>query len=199
VTIIEMSQTQLPTQQMQHMQVQQLQQQLGNQQLAMQKLQQLPQAQQMAKQNPEQAQQLMMQGQQLLQHGQDAIKKIMGKPTIEQVLALFENQRARSFIFDIETDSTVMIDENAEKQRRGEYIGVLAQLLPQLAQMISAAPKTAEFCGEVLKFSAAPFRAGRQLDGAIDDLVEQMKMKASSRRRTTRSLRSTRSPKRSSR
>jgi hypothetical protein len=177
VTIIEMSQTQLPTQQMQRTQVQQLQMQLGNQQLAMQKLQELPQAKQMAQQNPEQAQQLMMQGQQLLQHGQDAIKKIMGKPTIEQVLTLFKNQRAKAFIFDIETDSTVMIDESAEKQRRGEFIGVLAQLLPQLASMISAEPKTAEFCGELLKFATAPFRAGRQLDGAIDDLVEQMKMK----------------------
>jgi len=177
VTIIEMSQTQLPTQEMQRKQVQQLQMQLGNQQLAMQKLQELPQAKQLAQQNPEQAQQLMMQGQQLLQHGQDAIKKIMGKPTIEQVLTLFKNQRAKSYIFDIATDSTIMIDEGAEKQRRGEFIGVLAQLLPQLAQMISAEPKTAEFCGELLKFATAPFRAGRQLDGAIDDLVEQMKAK----------------------
>jgi len=177
VTIIEMSQTQLPTQEMQRKQVQQLQMQLGNQQLAMQKLQELPQAKQLAQQNPEQAQQLMMQGQQLLQHGQDAITKIMSKPTIEQVLTLFKNQRAKSYIFDIATDSTIMIDEGAEKQRRGEFIGVLAQLLPQLAQMISAEPKTAEFCGELLKFATAPFRAGRQLDGAIDDLVEQMKAK----------------------
>ena len=177
VTIIEMSQTQLPTQAMAQKQVQQLQMQLGNQQLAMQKAQQIPQVQQMAQQNPEKAQEVMQMGQQLLQHGQDAIKKIMAKPTIEQVLALFKNQRARSFIFDIETDSTVMIDENAEKQRRGEFIGVLSQLLPQLAQMIAQEPKTAEFCGEILKFSTAPFRAGRQLEGAIDDLVEQMKMK----------------------
>ena len=42
VTMIEMSQTQLPTQEMQQQQVQQLQQQIGNQQLAMQKMQQLP-------------------------------------------------------------------------------------------------------------------------------------------------------------
>jgi hypothetical protein len=43
--------------------------------------------------------------------------------------------------------------------------------------MISAEPQTAEFCGEVLKFATAPFRAGRSLDGAIDGLVEQMKQK----------------------
>ena len=65
-----------------------------------------------------------------------------------------------------------MIDENGEKQRRTEFIGVLAPLLPQIAQMITAEPKTAEFCGEMLKFCAAPFRAGRALDGAIDELIE---------------------------
>ncbi len=64
-------------------------------------------------------------------------------------------------MLDIETDSTILIDENAEKQRRTEFVGVLSQLLPQLAQMIAREPKTAEFCGEVLKFSTAPFRAGR--------------------------------------
>ena len=37
--------------------------------------------------------------------------------------------------------------------------------------------KTAPFCGEILKFATAPYRAGRSLDGAIDDLIEQMKMK----------------------
>ena len=52
-----------------------------------------------------------------------------------------------------------------------------AQLLPQLGQMIQAEPKTAPFCGELLKFATAPFRAGRSLDGAIDELIEQMKTK----------------------
>ena len=55
-----------------------------------------------------------------------------------------------------------MIDENAEKQRRTEFVGVLAPMLPQLSQMIAAEPKTAEFCGEILKFATAPFRAGRE-------------------------------------
>jgi hypothetical protein len=177
VTLIEMSQTQLPTQEMQQRQVSQLQQQLGNQQLAIQKMQQLPQFQQMQQSNPDQVQTMMTQAQALLKSGQDAIAKIMGKPTIEQVLHFLDDNRARSFVLDIETDSTIMIDENAEKQRRAEFTGVLAQLLPQLAQMIMQEPQTAEFCGEILKFATAPFRAGRSLEGAIDELVELMKSK----------------------
>src|SRR4029077_12185307 len=97
------------------------------------------------------------------------------KPNLDQVLKFLHNNRARSFVLDIETDSTIMADEQAEKQSRTEFMSMMSNLLPQLSMMIGAQPKTAEFCGEVLKFATAPFRAGRSLDGAIDELVEQMK------------------------
>jgi len=177
ITMIEMSQSQLPTQAMQRQQVMMLQQQLGQQQQMMQMLQSNPQAQQVMQSNP-QAPQMLQQAQQVMQDGQDAIAKVMAKPTVEQVLAFLRNNRARSFVLDIETDSTIQQDENAEKQRRSEFVGVLAQLLPQLTQMIQVAPDTAEFCGEVLKFATAPYRAGRSLEGSINDLVDKMKEKA---------------------
>jgi DNA-binding CsgD family transcriptional regulator len=40
----------------------------------------------------------------------------------------------------VETDSTIMADEDAEKQRRTEFTQVLGGLLPQLAQLIAADP-----------------------------------------------------------
>ena len=48
------------------------------------------------------------------------IKRIMEQPNIDQVLRFLKDNRARSFVLDIETDSTIMQDENAEKQRRAE-------------------------------------------------------------------------------
>ena len=71
-----------------------------------------------------------------------------------------------------------MADENAEKQRRTEFVTALGGLLPQLSQMIQAEPKTANVCGEILKFATGAFRTGRALDGSIDELVELMKTKA---------------------
>jgi hypothetical protein len=179
VTIIEMSQTQLPTKRMVEQQVTQIQAQTQQIQMQLQQAQQMlqanPQAQQMAQQNPQQVQQIMAQGQQLMAQGQQQIQVLLAKPTIDQVLTFLKDNRSKSFVLDIETDSTIMADENGEKQRRSEFVGVLSQLLPQLAQMISTQPQTAEFCGELLKFATAPFRAGRSLDGAVDTLVEQMK------------------------
>jgi hypothetical protein len=68
-----------------------------------------------------------------------------------------------------------MIDENGEKERRGEFMGVLLPMLDKIGQMVSATPEAAEVCGELLKFTTAPFRAGRGLDGAIDSLIDLMK------------------------
>lgn len=177
VTIIEMSQTQLPTQDLIRKQITNIQQQMEQNQQKAQQLMQSPQAAQMAQQSPQGAQQAMTQFQQVQQGAAQAIQKLAEKPTIEQVLQFLKNSRTKSFVLDIETDSTIQADENAEKQRRSEFVGVLSGLLPQLSQMIMAQPQTAAFCGELLKFATAPFRAGRSLDGAIDDLVQQMEQK----------------------
>ena len=55
------------------------------------------------------------------------LQKIQEEPTIEQVLQFLKDNRAKSFVLDIETDSTIMADENAEKQRRTEFIGCSAR------------------------------------------------------------------------
>ena len=170
VTMIEMSQTQLPTMQMKQQQAMQITQGVQQQQ------QQMSQASQMQL-PPEQSQQLQEAFQQAMTAAQQQLQKLSDQPTIEQVLYFLSDNKARAFTLDIETDSTITPDENAEKQRRTEFVGVLAQMLPQLASMIAAEPKTSEFCGELLKFATAPFRAGRSLDGAIDNLIEQMKLK----------------------
>jgi hypothetical protein len=196
VTIIEMSQTQLPTQDMQRKAageiVQQIQQLYGQMQQMQQQQAQLPppgaappgaspSADATSSPTPGQADPSAQQIQQLQGQVQNLIvqlDKIKAKPTIEQVLEFLQDNRARSFTLDIETDSTILADEMAEKQARTEFMGMLGGLLPQLGQMIQMEPKSAEFAGELLKFSAAPFRAGRSLDGALDEFVEQMKMKA---------------------
>jgi hypothetical protein len=177
-TIIEMSQTQLPTNAMVEKQVKAIQKQMGDQQKALDMAMKLPQVQQQMQQNPEGMQQAQQQFQQLMESGQAAIKKIAESPTIDQVLQLLSDCRTKSFVLDIETDSTIIPNEQQEKQQRTEFIGVLAQLMPQLTQMYMADPHTAEFAGDILKFATAPFRAGRSLDSSINNMVEMLKEKA---------------------
>lgn len=183
VTIIEMSQTELPTMAMVQQKIAETMQQMQREQMQAQQIVQAigqnPQMQQMAMQKPDMAQQAVQQFQKSQEAAIQTINQLREKPTIEQVLRFLSDNRARVFVLDIETDSTIQTDEQAEKKQRTEFVGMLGGLLPQLAQMIGAEPKAAAFCGELIKFSVAPFRAGRSMDGAIDELVELMKQKGS--------------------
>jgi hypothetical protein len=134
VTIIEMSQTQLPTQAMVQQKISEVMKQMQGQQSQMQQLMQMPQVQQMAQQNPEQAQQVAQQAQKSQEAAVQTINQLREKPTIEQVLRFLKDRRAKSFILDIETDSTIMADEQAEKQQRTEFVQMLGGLLPQLGR-----------------------------------------------------------------
>jgi hypothetical protein len=130
-----------------------------------------PQIMQQAQANPEMAQQMLAQADQQKQQLSQTV-------TLEQVFEFLRNQRLRPFALDIETDSTIQADEDANKQRTTEFLTAMGTAMAQLAPMVQTQPQSAEFAGEVLKFAVAPFRAGRQLEASIDNFVEQMKQQA---------------------
>jgi hypothetical protein len=126
---------------------------------------------QAAQANPQQAQQIMQQAQQ-------AVAELQQQITMDQIIELLRSERMRAFMLEIETDSTINVDEDAAKQRTTEFLGALATALSQLAPMVANQPQSAEFAGEVLKFAIQPFRAGRALDQAVDSFIEKIKAEA---------------------
>jgi hypothetical protein len=193
-TIVEMSQTQLPTKQMVEKQLREIADQVDKQsqilQLAQQVAQQGPPPgnapgnspgnsppfpggpQPPPQPDPGKLQQMLQMGQQVIDQGKQAMAEIASKPTLDQVITLLKDQRTKAFVLDIETDSTIQINENEQKQRTSEFIAVLAQVLPQLMQMVQALPQSVTLAGEILKFAVKPYRAGRSLDGSIDKFVQ---------------------------
>jgi len=152
-TIVEMSQTQLPTKKTMEVSAKNVIAQAKDQAQSMIQASQAT----MQQQDPQAGQQQVQQQlQQLQQSVTQQLNQIKEQPTIEQVLKFLKDSRAKSFTLDIETDSTIMADENGEKQRRAEFVSMLAPLLQQLSAMVAADPSTASFCSEVLKFSVAP-------------------------------------------
>jgi hypothetical protein len=148
---------------------------MQQQQLQWQQAQAGPRYAQAQQANPEAVQQAQTEFDRTQEAGQNAMQQIVEKPNTEQVFKFLKDNRAKAFTLDIETDSTVMIDENGEKERRGEFLGVLLPMLDKVGQMVTATPESAEFCAELLKFATAPFRAGRGMEGALDNLTELMK------------------------
>jgi hypothetical protein len=157
-TLLKMSQVQLPTMQ------QQQQAQMFVQQA--QAAQQQPPQPGMPQQPPVSQDQL-----------EDA-QELIEQASVEAVMGLLRDDQARGFVIDVETDSTIQPDEDAEKTRRMEFVTSVGGLIQQAAPLVMQAPMFGAFMGEVLKFAAAGFRAGRPLEAAIDQLVEQLESMA---------------------
>lgn len=146
-----------------------------------QKIQDIESQIEQAKQNPAlmaQAQENPEQAQQLLQKAQQEIQKLGAEVTLEKVLEFLASERVRPFALDIETDSTIQPDEDAQKKRSTEFLGALSGAIGQLGPMVQAQPESAPFVAEVLKFAVSPFRAGRSLEQAIEEFAESIKKQA---------------------
>jgi hypothetical protein len=138
-----------------------------------------PQMQAQAAQNPEQAQQMLAQAQQQAEGLKQQIDKLNETPTVEKVMKLLRDQRTRPFILDIETDSTIAPDENAQKQRATEFVTAVGGFMGQAIPLVQTVPQAAKLAAETLKYVASQFRAGRQLEQTIEEFAEDMAVMAS--------------------
>lgn len=95
----------------------------------------------------------------------------------EQTIQLLRDDRMRSYRVEVETDSTIQADENAEKERRTEFVQAVGLYLNQAATTVKEAPALARVVGEILMFAVRAFRAGRNLEDVIEQgfqmLVQQ--------------------------
>lgn len=185
-TLEDMSQMELPTDAEIKKQVKELEDQ--GKQIAAGVKKQVEQAQsdpQMlaeAKKKPEEAekalQQIKQQASEQIGQIQKQVEEIGETVTIDQVMKLLKDQRLRPFVLDIETDSTIAPDENAQKQRATEFITSVGGYMGQAFPLVQAMPQSAPLVADMLKYVASQFRAGRELDTTIDEFAENMKAAA---------------------
>lgn len=171
-TLVQMAQSDLPTDQVIQ---QQTQQQIAGLDAKVQQAQSDPRVVQLAQRNPQLAQQALArvaaQKQQIQQQAQQTV-------TTEKVIGLLRDQKMRPFTIDIETDSTIQPDESAEKQQRTEFVTTVGTFLGAAVPLIQQVPQAGPLVGETLKFLASGFRAGRELEGVIDDFADQIEQMA---------------------
>jgi len=95
----------------------------------------------------------------------------------DDVIELLRNDKLRSFRIDLETDSTIQADENAEKQQRTEFLSVAVGALERSANVMKLAPDLAPVMSELVMFAARGMRVGKSLE----DVLEQALKKAQKR------------------
>lgn len=113
--------------------------------------------------------------QQIGQQAQAQAEKLKGSVTLEKVAGLLKEEKTRPFILEIETDSTILPNEQAEKEARNEFLQVVGGFMRAALPLVQQLPEAAGLAGEMLKFAAGAYRAGRSLEGEIDRFVETIK------------------------
>lgn len=98
--------------------------------------------------------------------------RLLKEPTWEEVEALLKNPVLREFRIDVETDSTIRTDEDADRSARMEFIEAVGKMITEAAtvphSMIPAA-------GELILFGIRGFKVARNLERVFEDAIDQLK------------------------
>lgn len=178
-TLLDMSQMDIPSDADMAKQIKPLEQQAKQIDAQIQRKMNDPETQQLAAENPEQAQQLFDQAKGQVSALLKQVEKLREVPTIEAIMKLLRDQRLRPFALDIETDSTIEPDENAQKQRATEYLTAMGGLLAQALPAVEQVPETGPLLGETIRFAQQQFRVGRQMGQVVEEFVEALKARQS--------------------
>lgn len=123
--------------------------------------------------DPQQVQQAFMQGkQQIVQKYDVMLQELTAQVPMDDVMKLLRDSHGRGLSIEIETDSTVLTDEMAEKQSRAEFLNAFSGAATATTSLLAAGESGAKLAGGILKFALQPYRANRELDALIDEFVE---------------------------
>ena len=89
----------------------------------------------------------------------------------DDVVGLLRNNELRDFKIDVETDSTIQVDENAEKEARTELLGTVGNAIKEIAVL---PPQLMPLMGQLLLFTIRSFRAGTAVEDQIEETIDQM-------------------------
>ena len=116
----------------------------------------------------------------------DTILKISGamqlspqdQALIPQALQLLKDEPAKNFRIEVTTDSMIYQDEQQEKQDRIEFLSAVSGFLSQAVPAAQATPELTPMLVEMLKFGVTAFKAGKGLEGLIDETADKFRQQA---------------------
>ncbi len=113
----------------------------------------------------------------------DTIIKISGakqlsqqdQQLIPQALELLRDESSANFRIEVTSDSMIFQDEEQEKNDRIAFLSAIGTFLQQAIPAGQASPELTPLLMEMLKFSVTAFKAGKQMEGMIDDTADKLR------------------------
>jgi hypothetical protein len=122
---------------------------------------------------------------QMNEQAKESFKKTMKKPLedlkgyaitpeqIPEIEKLIKNDKLRTFAIDVETDSTIKIDQQQEKTDRIEYIRSISEFSNSFFPMVQAGIITPDAFKQFMLFISKPFKVGRMVEESLVNQEEQ--------------------------
>lgn len=116
----------------------------------------------------------------------DTIVKISGamqlspqdQQLIPQALQLLKDEPAKNFRIEVTSDSMIYQDEQQEKQDRMDFLSAVSGFLSQALPAAQSTPELTPMLVEMLKFGVTAFKAGKGLEGLIDETADKFRQQA---------------------
>ena len=117
---------------------------------------------------------------------EDTIIKISGamqlspqdQALIPQALALLKDEPAKNFRVEVTTDSMIYQDEQQEKADRMQFLQTIGGFMQQAIPAMQAVPEMTPMLMEMVKFAVTSYKAGKGLEGIIDETADQFREEA---------------------
>ena len=94
---------------------------------------------------------------------------------IPQAIALLRDESSKNFRIEVTSDSMIYQDEQQEKQDRVAFLAAVGQYMQMALPAAQAAPELTPMLVEMLKFGVTAFKAGKQLEGIIDETADKLR------------------------
>jgi hypothetical protein len=100
------------------------------------------------------------------------------KQLVPQALELLRDEASKNFRIEVTSDSMIYQDEQQEKQDRMQFLQAVGGFFQQAVPLVQAQPELAPMAIEMLKFGVTAFKAGKQLEGIIDETADKLRQQA---------------------
>lgn len=123
---------------------------------------------------PEVAAQLQQQGQMAYEQAKQQVQQMAeqkARAEFDEAIAILRSDKLRGFRVDIETDSTIQADAEADKTAAIELFTGTMQGITAIAPVAAAAPELVEPLGDLMMFAYRRFRVGRSMEAKLEEAL----------------------------
>jgi hypothetical protein len=94
---------------------------------------------------------------------------------IPQAIELLRNEAAKNFRIEVTSDSMIYQDEQQEKSDRIAFLSAVSSFMSSALPAAQQSPELTPMLCEMLKFGVTAFKAGKQLEGIIDQTADELR------------------------